>query len=488
MKKLPKFKSEAEERRFWQKHDSSAYVDWQAAKEVALPNLKPSTRTISLRLPESMLDALKRIANQRDIPYQSLLKAFLAERLDAEVRPRARLHGSPVPYSAPGSERYSQSGAVNGEIGWVLTRGDGHRQRIVSPAPADSGGDRRFFGRKALLRGVADLTLDVKEDCMDLSQSQTEPFVQFSIAHFELNRTVKVGAAGLALLERVVDGANGPEIIGALIASTGEPWWSTQHQFADAVGSILRARAHLAEMAIVKAYSAFDNYLTEAAAELDRQMGASEPVSAPEEVDPEDPAAPTNKKSTLSRLRDRLNIDEGDVAPHLRPYDFFRLARNCFAHRNGGASRGLEEARNSHELARDLQKWAKAAKVTLPALPPITIDAPTQFEPRHAILASETCLKVATIIDKAVVQSLGVDGMTRMAVVHCLESGKLPKGFRLGTIEGKPKGGIALLNWALSNRYQVKGCDVKVTSPVLKRIGLLKAVRAVQVDQIQVHS
>lgn len=86
MKKMPKFKSEAEERRFWQQHDSTEYIDWSSAREVMLPKLKPSTRTISLRLPESMLEALKLMANKRDIPYQSLLKAFLAERLDTEFR------------------------------------------------------------------------------------------------------------------------------------------------------------------------------------------------------------------------------------------------------------------------------------------------------------------------------------------------------------------------------------------------------------------
>lgn len=86
MKKMPRFKNEAEERRFWREHDSSEYLDWSTAREVTLPNLKPSTRTISLRLPESMLDALKLLANKRDIPYQSLLKAILADRLQAELR------------------------------------------------------------------------------------------------------------------------------------------------------------------------------------------------------------------------------------------------------------------------------------------------------------------------------------------------------------------------------------------------------------------
>jgi predicted DNA binding CopG/RHH family protein len=80
----PEFASEAEEREFWQEHDSADYVDWARAERVRLPNLKPSTATISLRLPQGMLDELKVLANQRGVPYQSLLKLFLAERLESE--------------------------------------------------------------------------------------------------------------------------------------------------------------------------------------------------------------------------------------------------------------------------------------------------------------------------------------------------------------------------------------------------------------------
>lgn len=83
--KIPKFKSEAEERLFWQKHESSEYIDWSDAENVVMPKLKPSTRSISIRLPESMIEELKVIANKRDVPYQSLLKIFISERIDAEL-------------------------------------------------------------------------------------------------------------------------------------------------------------------------------------------------------------------------------------------------------------------------------------------------------------------------------------------------------------------------------------------------------------------
>ena len=80
LKPIPKFKSEADERRFWERHDSSEYVDWSKATSTRLQNLKPSTQAISLRLPASLLAEIKIEANKRDVPYQSLIKVWLAEK------------------------------------------------------------------------------------------------------------------------------------------------------------------------------------------------------------------------------------------------------------------------------------------------------------------------------------------------------------------------------------------------------------------------
>lgn len=84
LKLIPKFASEAEERAFWETHDTAEYVDWSQARLGVFPDLKPSTETISLRLPAGLLAELKALANQRDVPYQSLLKVFLAERVARE--------------------------------------------------------------------------------------------------------------------------------------------------------------------------------------------------------------------------------------------------------------------------------------------------------------------------------------------------------------------------------------------------------------------
>lgn len=80
-KPVPRFKSEAAERRFWETHDSTQYVDWSKARRAALPNLKPSTQAISLRLPLHLLQAIKAAANARDVPYQSLIKVWLQEKV-----------------------------------------------------------------------------------------------------------------------------------------------------------------------------------------------------------------------------------------------------------------------------------------------------------------------------------------------------------------------------------------------------------------------
>lgn len=86
LKKIPKFRSEDEERKFWAKVDSTEYINWSEAEIISLPKLKPSTKTISLRLPESMLEEIRTIANKHDVPYQSFIKIILKEKIDEELR------------------------------------------------------------------------------------------------------------------------------------------------------------------------------------------------------------------------------------------------------------------------------------------------------------------------------------------------------------------------------------------------------------------
>jgi len=84
LKKIPEFKNEVEERDFWNKNDSTLYIDWKTAKKAGFPKLKPSTRTISIRLPEHLIEEIKILANKNDVPYQSFIKLILKERIDKE--------------------------------------------------------------------------------------------------------------------------------------------------------------------------------------------------------------------------------------------------------------------------------------------------------------------------------------------------------------------------------------------------------------------
>lgn len=84
LKRIPAFRTEDEECEFWATHDSTEYVDWSKARVVRFPNLRPSSTAISVRLPDTLLTELKLLANERDVPYQSLLKVYLADRVSAE--------------------------------------------------------------------------------------------------------------------------------------------------------------------------------------------------------------------------------------------------------------------------------------------------------------------------------------------------------------------------------------------------------------------
>ena len=84
-KNIPEFKTEEEEREFWATHDSSEYIDWTKSKSITLPKLKPTLKTISIRLPQTMIEELKLLANKKDVPYQSLMKIYLSEKVEEEL-------------------------------------------------------------------------------------------------------------------------------------------------------------------------------------------------------------------------------------------------------------------------------------------------------------------------------------------------------------------------------------------------------------------
>jgi predicted DNA binding CopG/RHH family protein len=105
LKPLPALPSEAEERAFWETHDTADYVDWTQAKHAVFPDLRPSTETISLRVPAGLLADLKILANKQDVPYQSLMKVFLAERVARERTLHTAITPNKAPRRAPQKQR-----------------------------------------------------------------------------------------------------------------------------------------------------------------------------------------------------------------------------------------------------------------------------------------------------------------------------------------------------------------------------------------------
>jgi len=87
LNQIPKFKNDDEEAAFWDEHDSADYIDWSKADKAVFPNLKSSTESISLRLPSALLARIKELANENDVPYQSLMKVYLSDRVKRELKP-----------------------------------------------------------------------------------------------------------------------------------------------------------------------------------------------------------------------------------------------------------------------------------------------------------------------------------------------------------------------------------------------------------------
>ena len=113
LKNIPTFRTEDEERDFWATHDSTEYVDWSKARVMRFPHLRPSSTAISVRLPDTLLTELKLLANERDVPYQSLLKVYLADRVETERR-RSRLAGRPNKRLQPAKARRTRSKKPSG--------------------------------------------------------------------------------------------------------------------------------------------------------------------------------------------------------------------------------------------------------------------------------------------------------------------------------------------------------------------------------------
>ncbi len=295
---------------------------------------------------------------------------------------------------------------------------------------------------------------------MDLRKSSSEPLLSFVMFHDQFNRNIKLASASLAFIERLsgLPAADKP-LATLILKSDVEPWGNTPWR--SIAASVPEAKSFVASLGIVRATSAFEDYVTRCWAELDRaddRRGSRTTAANGQSLAP-----------TLTNLMARLNTQIDSQL--LLVADLFVTARNCIVHRSNRASDSLEGAGTSTELVDALKAWStRPGKWTI-SLPTIREGETTEWLPRHSIMASDCFYRLAKAVDTAVVHRLGVDGMVHMAAHWCFfAEAKVPTAAKLNT--------ETVLRSQLINRYGVRKVVLSQMIGVLRESGRWNDARA----------
>jgi hypothetical protein len=240
---------------------------------------------------------------------------------------------------------------------------------------------------------------------MDLSRAVTEPLKSVVAFHDQFNHNVKLTFGALAYVGAQHGVAGQDQAPHVILPTGGEPWRATDWR--DLQQSIKDAASFITELGLVRAASAFEDYLTGAKAELDRAASATTTGAGDEE-------------GALARLIRLLGIDVAAMADLSQMVRFFDVARNCVVHRSGRASKQLAEIALSASFAATLRRWPRRTGKWQIGVPDVREGAPVEWRPRHAIMASDVYFRCALEIDRAVVQRLGEIGIVNMAAYWCL--------------------------------------------------------------------
>lgn len=295
-----------------------------------------------------------------------------------------------------------------------------------------------------------------------LSRAAAEPLVQYLDFKKTFNSQFKVSVAAILHVTRIVSGSGGTRIMQGLVADTGEPW-SKDFNWTDPAADLQAALRDTTRLGIFQVHSAADDLLTGFQADLQRW-------SAFRGLMNQTPDAGTQEK--LDPLEQFFTISLGGAADRfdkLRPVLlYFRLARNCIAHRSSSASGALAEISSDSSVQSALLKWPKRAGATIPPLPSFTTGAKIDLLPRHAILALEAVYRAADEINKQFVRIVGVEGLTYLAAHHVLFVDSVVGGLTAY------KSVEAVLADAVTNRYGVIGFRSADVSRVLKELNIRK--------------
>jgi hypothetical protein len=291
---------------------------------------------------------------------------------------------------------------------------------------------------------------------MDTRRATSEGFVRFLDFKKAFNHQFKVGVAALLHVSRIVSGQGGTRIMQGLVSDTGEPWaqdfnWTNPSQ------NLLDALGNTTLLGIVQVHSAVDDFCETVAADYMRWQAFSDQVSSSQ---PNEDSEAERLEATCARFGWPCD-GFSQWRPVLR---YFRMARNCIAHRSGVATSSLQEAGAAPELSKSLAKWAKRDGADPPALPKFGFGQSIQLLPRHTILALDAAYRAADYLNRQFVMKVGVEGLSYLAAHHSLLNGQVK------TIPYRSA--QAVVGDALAARYHVAGVNSLETVSVLKGLGL----------------
>ncbi|HWK47261.1 MAG TPA: hypothetical protein VNT30_21235 [Stellaceae bacterium] len=300
---------------------------------------------------------------------------------------------------------------------------------------------------------------------MDLSKARSEPFVRLVEFHDAFNRSMKLCSASVAFVERMAGLPEaGKPLSEIILRADSEPWghspWKSIEEAAP------QAKSFVAELGIVRAMSAFEDYVTRAWSELDRAEGstpatetAAKPDTGSEEAEASDPVPPYSNILARLQLAPDPNV--------LRVVEFMVMARNCIVHRSNRASAALQKSRESDELRAALGSWSRRSGKWKVSFPAVVKGSPVPWLPRHSIAASDCFYRLARQIDSKVVARLGDCGMVLMATHWCLlEKDPVPSPAKLNA--------QTVIRTQLHGRYGAKSIDANEVIGLLRGSGKWK--------------
>ena len=300
---------------------------------------------------------------------------------------------------------------------------------------------------------------------MDLSRAISEPMARQIAFHDTFNRNVKLTVG--ALVRYGEQSPSNPPPGEGILPRGGEPWgvrgkWRNLH------AAIPDAEAFISEIGLVRAASAFEDYLIGVTAELDRWEDRARALGRapePRRREGEEPDDTEEAVRSLSRVAKRLGVDMAELAADVTMVRFFEAARNCVVHRSGRASGSLAEMQASGDMAEALRAWPRRIGNWTVGVPDVAEGGAVAWQPRHAILSSAVYYRCAKSLDAAVVSALGREGVVTMAAHWgLLDDNPAPCDARINA--------KSLIRTLLMGRYCVRDASIPEIVDILRSAGM----------------